>query len=132
MKRNSVGPLGETELEILNIVWTLESASVADVLDEIRKHRDVAYTTVMTVMRKLADKGYLQYREDGKTYIYSAARPADDVRGNLLADLVEKVFLGSGMELVRSLVKTEHLTNAQRAELRELIASMDEGNDGNA
>lgn len=132
MKRNSVGPLGETELEILDIVWELGTVRVSDVLEVLRKRRKVAYTTVMTIMRKLADKGYLGYTEDGNTYVYSPARPADEVRRSLLGDLVDKVFRGSEMDAVRTLVRSETLSTAQLAELRALIDSMEDTADGTA
>ena len=65
MKRKSLTPLGETEMEVLHHVWDLGRATVADVQARILRERKVAYTTVMTVMKKLADKGYLQFEMDG-------------------------------------------------------------------
>lgn len=127
MKRKSLTPLGETEMEILHHVWDLREASVADVRDRILQTRDVAYTTVMTVMKNLADKGYLTYRKDGVTYIYSAARRPEDVRSSLIGDLVHKVFHGSPMALVQTLVQSGDLTDEERAALRQLIESMEDG-----
>ncbi len=127
MKRKSLTPLGETEMEILHHVWDLREASVADVRDRILQTRDVAYTTVMTVMKNLADKGYLTYRKDGVTYIYTAARRPEDVRSSLLGDLVHKVFHGSPMALVQTLVQSGDLTDEERAALRQLIESMEDG-----
>lgn len=127
MKRKSLTPLGETEMEILHHVWDLREASVADVRDRILQTRDVAYTTVMTVMKKLADKGYLTYRKDGVTYIYTAARRPEDVRSSLIGDLVHKVFHGSPMALVQTLVQSGDLTDEERAALRQLIESMEDG-----
>ncbi len=126
MKRKSLTPLGETEMEILHHVWDLRDATVADVRDRILESRDVAYTTVMTVMKNLASKGYLTYRKDGVTYIYSAARRPEDVRRSLIGDLVHKVFHGSPLALVQTLVQSGDLTDDERAELRQLIDAMED------
>ncbi|NNF03482.1 MAG: BlaI/MecI/CopY family transcriptional regulator [Rhodothermales bacterium] len=129
MTRSSLSKLGETELEVLNIMWDLGSASVSDVRERILENRDIAYTTVMTVMRKLADKGYLSFTEDGKSYLYSPEIPADKVRGSLLSDLVMRVFRGSHKELVRTLVEEESLSGEEIAELRRLIDNLEDRDD---
>ena len=84
MRRRTLNPLGETEMEVLQHVWTLGSATVSDVHERILATREVAYTTVMTVLKKLATKGYLTYERDGNAYVYSAAQPPDEVRADLL------------------------------------------------
>ena len=129
MKRKSLTPLGETEMEILHHVWELRQATVADVRERILKNRKVAYTTVMTVMKNLADKGYLQFKKDGVTYVYSAARPPEEVRHSLVDDLVRKVFDGSPMALVQSLVRSENLTDAERQDLKRMIDEMEDNDD---
>lgn len=124
--RKSLTPLGETEMEVLHHVWELEEASVAEVRARILKNRKVAYTTIMTVMKNLADKGYLKYRKKGISYIYSPAKQPDDVRLNLINRLVDKVFKGSPTDLVQALVKDENLTELERKELKEMIGKMDD------
>lgn len=126
MKRRNLTSLGETEMEVLQLVWELGDASVADVQQRILERRKVAYTTVMTVMKNLADKGYLTYRRDGNSYIYTAARPAEEVRHSLLSGLIKKVFEGSPEALVQTLVKHERLTEEQQREIRRIIDSMEE------
>jgi len=120
MKR-SLTPLGETEMEILHIVWEMGDASVSDVHEVILKSRKAAYTTVMTVMKNLYEKGYLTFRKDGMAYIYSPAKPATEVKHNLLQQMVDKVFRGSPAELVQSLVENETLTEEERAQIEALI-----------
>ena len=63
--RNPLTPLGGTEMEVLRHVWDLGTATVRDVHDRIRDERRIAYTTVMTVMKNLAEKGYLSFERDG-------------------------------------------------------------------
>lgn len=124
--RKPLDPLGETEMEILNIVWDLGEASVADVREQILEYREVAYTTVMTIMKNLADKEYLKYRKDGLSYIYSAAVKPDQVRYSLIDRLVDKVFKGSPTELVQTLVKNENLSEEERREIKKMIDKLED------
>src|SRR5690625_5004403 len=117
--------LRETEMEVLHNVWKLGEASVADVREQIRKEREVAYTTIMTVMKNLEKKGYLKYRKEGASFIYSAARKPDEVRYNLVDKLVEKVFHGSPGDLVQTLVKSENLSAEERQQIRKIIDDME-------
>lgn len=113
-------------MEVLHHVWELEEASVAEVRERILKNRKVAYTTIMTVMKNLADKGFLRYRKEGISYIYSAAIAPSDVRYNLVDGIVDKVFHGSAKDLVQTLVKNEQLTDKDREEIKKMIKSMEE------
>ena len=124
--RRSLSPLGGTELEVLHHVWALGRTTVRDVYERIRDDRRIAYTTVMTVMKNLADKGYLAYEQDGAAYVYRAARPPAEVQGSLLSGFVEKVFGGSPAALVQTLVRSEEIGPEERAALRRLIDQMEE------
>lgn len=126
MKRSSLTSLGETEMEVLHHVWDLDEATVADVRERILEDRDIAYTTVMTVLKKLADKGYLTYRKEGRTYVYRAERSPEDVQHSLLQRLLDKVFQGSTPALVQSLVNRENLSETERREIRVIIEQMEE------
>lgn len=125
-RKKSLTPLGETEMEVLQLVWEMEEATVNDVRDVILEERDVAYTTIMTVMKNLADKGYLKYRKDGVTYVYSPAQPPEDVRFSLLENVMSKVFQGSPTALVQALVQRQNLSDEERQELRALIDTLDD------
>jgi BlaI family transcriptional regulator, penicillinase repressor len=124
--RKSLTPLGETEMEILHHVWSLGEASVSDVRAKILENRKVAYTTVMTVMKNLADKKYLKYRKEGLSYIYSAAIQPEEVRYNLVDRLVDKVFNGSPKDLVQALVQNEKLTDKEREEIKKMIDKLED------
>jgi predicted transcriptional regulator len=115
-------------MEILHHVWSLRRATVADIRERIEQERPIAYTTVMTVMRNLAEKGYLSFEKDGNSFVYSPLRSANDVQQSLVRDLVSKVFGGSPTALVQTLVSDEGLSDEDIARIRILIDSM-EGND---
>jgi len=124
--RKSISPLGETEIEVLNHVWDFGEATVKDVLSRVRKDRDVAYTTIMTVMKNLAEKGYLTYRKDGVTYVYRALEKPEEVRSNLVNNLISKVFKGSPSELVKTLVRSEDLTEDEISQIKNMIDNMED------
>ena len=128
MRKRSITPLGETEMEVLHHVWELGSATVADVRERMLKKRKVAYTTVMTVMKNLAEKGYLRFEKHGSSFVYSPARPPEEVRGSLVGDLLSKVFRGSPLALVQTLVRREDLTEEQRRELIRFIHELEDEN----
>lgn len=124
--KKSLTPLGETEMEILHHVWEMGNASVSDVHERILLDRKVAYTTVMTVMKNLAEKGYLRFEKKGMAYVYSAAIPPDRVKQNLIGNLISKVFDGSPAALLQTLVSSEKITEDERSELLELIRNMNQ------
>ena len=84
----------------------------------------VAYTTVATVIKNLADKGYLSFERDGATFVYTPARPAKEVRGSLLTSIVDKVFGGSARTLIQTLAGHESLTESEQAEVRRLLQQL--------
>lgn len=126
MKRKSLTHLGETEMEVLHHVWDLGEATVTDVRERILEDRDVAYTTIMTVLKKLAEKGYLDYHKEGRSYVYQPAQEPNEVQHSLLRRLMDKVFEGSPSALVQTLVRREDLSDDERAEIRALIDALEE------
>ena len=127
--RNPLTPLGGTEMEVLREVWALDRATARDVHDRITVRRRLAYTTVMTVMKNLAEKGYLRYEPEGTAYVYTAARAPEEVQGSVLSGILDKVFGGSSLDLVQTLVRSESLSEADRDEIRRLIDRLGEGPD---
>ena len=129
MKRKSLTPLGETEMEVLQHVWRLGHATVAQVQERILQTRKVAYTTIMTVMKKLADKGYLAYEKDGATYVYEPAKSQEEVQQKLISNLVDKAFNGSPLALIQTLVKRENLSDQERDDIMKLIEDLNDHDD---
>lgn len=132
MKRRSLSRLGETEMEVLHQVWAMGEASVADVRKRMLGYRSVAYTTVMTVMKKLARKGFLNCDTSGPRYLYTAARRPAQVRQELVQDLLDKVFHGSAAALVQTLVRGETLTAEDSADIQKMLAHLEVEDENNA
>lgn len=124
LRRRALSRLGETEMEVLHHVWAAGEASVADVHAGILTSRRVAYTTVMTVMKKLVRKGFLHCDSSGSRYLYTPARPPAQVRQELVQDLLDQVFEGSAAALVQTLVRGETLSEDESAAIQSLLAQL--------
>jgi BlaI family transcriptional regulator, penicillinase repressor len=120
-KRKSLHGLGELQAEVMEIVWTKGEATVADVVEAIGRRRPVTYTTVLVAMQKLAQKGWLKHRSEGRAYVYSARRTRDQVHGGLLKDFLRSAFGGDPRLLVSQLLDAQPMTAAELDDLRRLI-----------
>jgi predicted transcriptional regulator len=113
--------LTDQELEIMKIVWDRESATVRDVYETLRTRRQIAYTTVMTMMRILERKGHLRVSRADRAYLYRPARPRQRVLGEMVREFVDRVFGGAPEPLVQHLVRDRHLTED---DLKEIAAQL--------
>ena len=120
MRRPSL-TLTSAELEIMNIVWELGRATVRDVYERLRERRKVAYTSVMTFMKILEQKGYLKKRLADRAYLYQPARPRRQVVGAMVRDFVERVFQGAAKPLLVHLVEDHSLSPQDLEEIRGLL-----------
>jgi len=82
--------LTPNELEIMQIVWRSESVTVRDVYEDLRERRKIAYTTVMTMMGILEEKGHLTRVKQGRAYLYEPVRPKSQVIAGMVDDFVER------------------------------------------
>lgn len=112
------------ELEIMKIVWERERSTVRDVYETLRARRKVAYTTVMTMMNILEQKGFLKKRREDRAYLYRAARPRQQVIRAMVREFVDRVFNGSAKPLLVQLMQDEPISEA---ELREIARMIEEG-----
>ena len=106
------------ELELMKIVWGHEDGvTVRDVYEELRTQRAVAYTTVMTSLKTLEQKGHLKATQQDRAYLYRPARPKQQVIKDMVRDFVNRVFNGASQPLVLHLLEDEQITES---ELREI------------
>jgi predicted transcriptional regulator len=113
--------LTETELELMNILWRLVEGSVNDVMDQLPKERNLAYTSVSTILRILEQKGVLKTRKEGRGHIYIPLLKKADYESKAVKHVVERVFEGTPMALVRQLLDSEQLSENDLKELKKLI-----------
>jgi len=105
----------------MKVVWKLEQATVRDVHGALQARRPVAYTTVMTMMRILEDKGFLAKTVAERAHVYRPTRPRHQVVGAMVKDFVDRVFDGASDALLLHLARDNRLTAKQRRIVRQLI-----------
>ena len=110
------------ELEIMKIVWQLDTATVRDIYETLREKRRIAYTTVMTMMKILEGKQFLKKSQEGRAYVYEPTRPKKKVISDMLTEFLNRVFNGSAEALVLSLFEDTALSSPDRTKIRKLIA----------
>ncbi len=121
MARPRAKELTERELEVMHVFWSRDESTIADARSEMAKSgRDLAYTTVATLVRILTEKGFLQQTNQQRPFTYTPVRSYEDVSSNMLSDLVQRVFGGSREQLLLRLLEKRKLTKDERAVL-ELI-----------
>ena len=94
--------LGELELAIMRVAWSRESVTVRDVLQALARKRPLAYTTVMTVMGRLADKGLLTAEKRARTYHYRPAQTREEFEAQTAGRMVHSLISDFGGELAIS------------------------------
>ena len=113
----------ELELEILKVLWQRGECSVSQVRKALAGVRDLAHTSVMTVMSIMADKGYVARTKQGNRHIYQAITAEEELSRGMLGDLVDRLFNGSAAAAMVNLLETNDLDQAELSELRQLILS---------
>jgi BlaI family penicillinase repressor len=121
VKKNRKPILTDQELEIMKIVWQHGSATVRDVYEELLKSRKIAYTTVMTMMGILEQKGRLAKTSRDRAYVYSPTESQGEVVGNMVREFIKRVFDGSAKPLLMHLVESKEIDRAELDEIRQLM-----------
>lgn len=121
MARNSDAPLTPLELEIMTVLWANGECNVQSVQQALP--RELAYTTVQTVLNILQRKGRVRRTKRDRAFIYKPVVSRSQVAQNALRDMVQRLFGGSAEELVMSLVETRDLTPQKLERLQRLVAA---------
>jgi predicted transcriptional regulator len=113
--------LTEVELEFMTVLWKIGEGSVHDLLEHLACERKLAYTSVSTILRILEQKGVLKSRKEGRGHIYIPIVTKEDYEQRTLRHVIDKVFNGAPVALVKQLLDTEALSAHELAELRRLL-----------
>jgi len=119
MPRNSTERLTPLEFEIMSVLWETGPANVQAV--QQRLERNLAYTTVQTMLNILHRKKKVKRLLKDRAYFYTPAVSRRQITRQTLSDVVERLFGGSASSLVMSLVETHHLTAEELARLNQLV-----------
>ena len=121
--------LGDLEADIMEQVWQESPASVRDVHERIAKKRTIAYTTVMTVMSRLAEKGLLKREQLGRAFLYAPVQTRDEFCSDTISTVMRGLLGGFGEPVLSNFIET--VGSEDEAKLDELIRLI-EAKKGNA
>ena len=109
------------ELEIMKIVWQLGTATVRDIYEELLKSRKIAYTTVMTMMGVLEQKGRLQKTMRDRAYVYTPTESEGEVVSSMVHEFVKRVFDGSAKPLLVHLAEKKKINQKELDEISGIL-----------
>ena len=127
--QDSVGLTG-LQLSILEVLWDRGEATTQDVWEHLTRDRQLALTTVATLMSRLERKRVLTHRREGRQYVYRATVSRGEVRRSKVRELTESLFGGDAAALLSHLVKAEHVDADELRRMRELLDEAVESDGG--
>jgi predicted transcriptional regulator len=114
-------PLTATELEMMNVLWRIAPASVHQVIESLLPQRQLAYTSVSTIIRILEQKGYVRSWKEGRGHLYEPTIEKEAYQVASLQHLVSNVFDGTPTLLVQRLVDSEQLDPEELDQIRRAL-----------
>lgn len=121
MGKRKTQKLTGLETLVMNAIWALSEATVKDVQSRLEAEKPLAYNTVLTLMRRLRDKGFLESERDGRADVYRPLVARENAAQKSLSDLLDRFFGGSAEALVSQLAQS-----TSRKELRSIREAVDE------
>jgi BlaI family transcriptional regulator, penicillinase repressor len=113
--------LTRQELLIMKVVWARDSATVREVCDVLSRQKPTAYTTVLTLMGILEEKGALAHVRSGRAYVYRPLLSCEQATHNQVHDLVVRLFDGQPEKLIESVLESELEGSESRAAVLKLL-----------
>ena len=108
------------ELAVMSVLWRLGSATVTDVKDALGE--ELAYTSVLSALQTLEEKGYVRHESEGRAYRYFATVEAERAGGSALARIRDAIFQGSAERMFAQMVADKRLSKTELQRMRKLLA----------
>jgi predicted transcriptional regulator len=124
MSRNRIHRLGDLQLRIMQVLWARREATVADVHEAVADERDLAYTTIATMLRKMEARGLVKHRLDARSFVYRAVVGEEAVSQGMADHLVDRLFEGSLSDMVQHLLTTREVSHEELSKLEQMIAEV--------
>jgi BlaI family penicillinase repressor len=128
-RRRALPELSPAQQQIMECIWQHGELSVSGVRALLARKPRVARNTVRTLLERMEEKGWLKHREEGRTFLYSAARPRETTVGEKISDVVDRVCSGSPETLMAALINFRGLTPG---ELHRIGRMLDDARSRNA
>jgi len=113
--------LAELQMAIMQVLWDREEATVSDVREALAPRRDLAYTTVGTMLSKMEKNGQVDHHSTGRVNVYRASIGPDQVKQSMVSDLASRLFKGNVTDLVCHLLDGCDVSRDELSELKKLI-----------
>jgi predicted transcriptional regulator len=126
MARKQSPHLTESELPIMQVLWEQGAKTVAEVVDALPHDPPPAYSTVLTTLRILEQKGYVEHTKTGRAFVYEPIVDRQNASRDALRFVVSRFFTGSASELVQNLIESEDISSKELQRLKQLIAESPE------
>lgn len=114
--------LGPLEMEVLNVIWEMGTATSRDVFEKMRERRRLGQSTVLTVLRRLSDRGFLNRNSGGEVYVYSPVMERAELGGRMIDDVVNRIFGGAVEPVAAHLMSRKDLPEIVVRQLKSLSA----------
>ncbi|HVX12398.1 MAG TPA: BlaI/MecI/CopY family transcriptional regulator [Pirellulales bacterium] len=112
----------ERELDLLHVLWKRGEATVREVYEELRERLPIVQNTVQALLRTMEEKGLVQHRLDGRTFVYRPVYQRQQTAQHLAGQLLERAFGGAVDQLVQSVLEARQPTRQELEKLEQLIA----------
>ena len=113
--------LTEAELKLMNVLWDRKSGTVNDVVEALPRRLPLAYSTVLTTLRILEHKGYIQHSKEGRAFVYYPVVDRGEARRSALKHLLSRFFENSPELLVLNVLEQERIDGQELKRLKKLI-----------
>lgn len=125
MARQKSTTITDGELKLMQVLWRRGSATVGDVVDALSTEDAPAYSTVLTMLRILEQKGYLRHEKEGRAFVYYPIVEKNDARKSAIRHLMSRFFDNSPETLVLNLIENEELNPEDLDRIKKLIEDAD-------
>ncbi len=121
MKQESKFQPTPSELEILQILWTLGPSTVREIHDRLAQEKDVGYTSALKLLQIMTGKGLVRRAEEQRAHVYSANQPAAETKQQFAEDVLHRVFRGSASQLMQHALSGRRSSKKELDEIRKLL-----------
>ena len=125
-KRTGQAKPTAAELEILNVLWELGAGTVREVHGELERRQGVGYTTVLKLLQIMTEKGLVARDEKDRAHVYRPALKREETQGQIVGDLLDRVFGGSAAQLVLRALSDRKASKQEIAEIRQMLDSIEQ------
>lgn len=113
--------LGDLQLAILRVLWKRGEATAAEVQQDLAAERELALSTISTMLKRLGEQGIVAHRAEGRQFVYRAKVAEMQVRATMVRDLVSRLFRGDSAALVNHLVEAGEVDSRELEDLHERV-----------